>query len=90
MQKMPRIKISMKFINTFLQYKKNRRPKNSKKKKPRYDNFPTITTEKRLNLVSKNFTFGMCADHTTVWDMLFAFGNNRPKCSLALRLYIDQ
>ena len=50
---MPRIKISMKFINSFLQNRKNRRPKYSEKKKKkktsqvlyisRYHNFPAIT-----------------------------------------------
>ena len=38
----------MKFINTFLQYRKNRRPKNAKKKKKtgfisKYHNFPAVT-----------------------------------------------
>ena len=42
-----------------------------------------------LDLASKNFTFGMCADHTTVWDMLIAFWNSRTKCSLIPSLSIQ-
>ena len=38
-------------------------------------------------MASKNFPLGVCADHTTLWDMFFALWNISSKCSLVLGLF---